>query len=48
MEDLESFGDLRTGGQVWYCEQYAADLVLLGQEEAVIQGNGNECGKKLR
>jgi hypothetical protein len=38
MEDLESFGDLKTVGQVWYCEQYAADLVLLGKEEAVLQG----------
>jgi hypothetical protein len=38
MEDLESFGDLKIGGQVRYCEQYAADLVLLGKEEAVLQG----------
>jgi hypothetical protein len=38
MEDLESFGDLKMEGQVWYCEQYAADLVLLGKEEAVLQG----------
>jgi hypothetical protein len=37
MEDLESFGG-KIGGQVQYCEQYAADLVLLGEEEAVLQG----------
>ena len=30
--------DLKTGGQVWYCEQYAAGLVLLAKEEAVLQG----------
>jgi hypothetical protein len=28
----------KIGGQVQYCEQYAADLVLLGEEEAVLQG----------
>jgi hypothetical protein len=37
MEDLESFGDLKTGGQVWYCEHNAAGLVLLGKEEALLQ-----------
>ena len=38
MEDLGSFGDLKIWEQVQYCEQFTANLVLLGKEEAVVQG----------
>ena len=48
MEALEGFGDFRTGGKVIRTEKYADDPVLLGNEEAVLQGMGeiqNETGR---
>jgi hypothetical protein len=38
MEALGGFGDFRTGGQVFRTMKYAAELVLMAQEEAVLQG----------
>jgi hypothetical protein len=35
---LGGFGDFKTGGQVFRTMKYAAELVLLAEEEAVLQG----------
>jgi hypothetical protein len=37
-EALGGFGDFKTGGQVFRAMKYAAELVLLAKEDAVLKG----------